>query len=283
VIEPTREPYLFGIDLDGTLLAPDGSVRDRTKAAIHAVLAAGHKVAFATGRNYVESHAIFDIVEHVSLAVLVSGAVVVDCRDRKTVYRSQMAAGLAAELCAAIERHGYAAVALQDRHATGIDYLVSKDRVVHEALMSWMRLSGQVIVERTDLGHFPHEHTTRVSAVLSFKQAAELKSAIEQEFGLRAYVHGVIVHHEGAEILEMFDPRVNKWSGLKRVAELYGIPPERTVCVGDDQNDLPMIRNAGLGVAMGNARAEVKEIAKKVIGSNADDGLAKFLEDWLKQ
>jgi hypothetical protein len=245
------------------------------------VLAAGHKVIFATGRNYVEARQIFDNVNHHDLVVLVSGAVVIDTRTRQTFYRSQMAPGLAGELCGAIERCGYAAVALQDRHATGIDYLVSQGRVVHEALHSWMRHSDQKIVERTDLGHFPHEHTMRVSAVLNFKQAAELKASIEREFELRAYVHGVIVHHEGAEILEMFDPRVNKWNGVKRVAEHYGIPLERTICVGDDQNDLPMIKNAGLGLAMGNARAEVKGIAKRVIGSNAHDGLAEFIETWL--
>ena len=51
------------------------------------------------------------------------------------------------------------------------------------------------------------------------------------------------------------------------------------MAIGDDVNDLPMIRNAGLGVAMGNAKPEVREAAGRVIGANADEGLAAFLEE----
>ena len=46
-----------------------------------------------------------------------------------------------------------------------------------------------------------------------------------------------------------------------------------------DLNDLAMIRNAGLGVAMGNARPEVKAIATKIIGANREEGLAAFLDE----
>ena len=49
--------------------------------------------------------------------------------------------------------------------------------------------------------------------------------------------------------------------------------------MGDDYNDLHMIRNAGLGVAMGNARSEVKAIADRIIGSHAEDSLADFLNE----
>ena len=51
------------------------------------------------------------------------------------------------------------------------------------------------------------------------------------------------------------------------------------IAIGDDVNDLHMIRNAGLGVAMGNAKPEVQAIANRVIGSNKDEGLALFLEE----
>ena len=59
------------------------------------------------------------------------------------------------------------------------------------------------------------------------------------------------------------------------------MPNEKIICIGDDSNDLPMLRAATLSLAMGNGRAEAKAAAKKVIGTNADDGLAEFLETWL--
>lgn len=276
-----RDVYLFGIDLDGTLLNPAGAVSDRTKSAVHAVRQAGHRVAFATGRNYIEARRVFDIVDHHDLAVLVSGAIVIDTRSKQTVRRSTMDPVLAGELCGAIERAGHAAVALQDRAYTGVDYLASAGRPIYSALSSWMTLSDQVMNLRDAMADIDHSHTLRVSTVLDFKSAAMLKQSVEQEFGSRAYVHGVIVPHEGVEIVEIFDPKVNKWLGLTHVAEQHGIASDRIIAIGDDQNDLPMIRNAKLGVAMGNARSDVKEAAKKVIGSNMDDGLAAFLEEWL--
>ncbi len=276
-----RESYLFGIDLDGTLLNPAGAVADRTKRAVHAILKAGHKVAFATGRNYIEARRIFDIMEHQDLAVLVSGAIVVDTRLQQTVYRSAMDPTLAANLCTAIERLGFAAVAFQDRAYTGVDYLVSTDRHVHDALSSWMTLSDQLMQTHSDLPNVDHSHTLRVSTVLDYADATRLKRAIEEEFGDRAYVHGVLVVSEGVEIIEMFDRHVNKWLGLTQVADHHNVPHDRIIAIGDDMNDLAMIRHASLGIAMGNARSELKEAANRVIGSNAEDGLAVFLEEWL--
>ena len=83
----------------------------------------------------------------------------------------------------------------------------------------------------------------------------------------------------GVDVLEVFDPAVNKWQGLLHVATAHKIDPAEIIAIGDDVNDLPMIKNAGLGVAMGNARPEVRAAAKLVIGRNDEDGLAKFLEE----
>ena len=83
----------------------------------------------------------------------------------------------------------------------------------------------------------------------------------------------------GVEILEIFDPAVNKWEGVLHLAKRHDLTPEQIVAIGDDVNDLPMIQNAGLGVAMGNAREQVKAVAKRVIGTNQEDGLAVFLNE----
>ena len=80
-------------------------------------------------------------------------------------------------------------------------------------------------------------------------------------------------------MLEIFDLVVNKWEGILHVVRHHGIEPEQIIAIGDDVNDLPMLKNAGLGVAMGNARPEIQAAAKLVIGTNENEGLAQFLED----
>ena len=71
---------------------------------------------------------------------------------------------------------------------------------------------------------------------------------------------------------------MNKWEAVKAVAESYGIKPEEIMCIGDSNNDLSMIKNAGIGVAVANAKPAVRAAAKSVTASNDEDGVAKVME-----
>lgn len=270
---------MIAIDLDGTLLSPKGTVTARAKAAVHQALKAGLLVCFATGRNWTESKAILDAVEHYDTAVFVGGAMVVDTRGEVTLHRTLMDGALAAELCAELERLGHAALALQDTAVAGVDYLVTADVEVNESTAQWMRVTQASWRRVGDLGSRPHEHTIRVGLVAAPDAVAAAKQMLAGSFGDRVFVQSIHVPAYGVEVLEIFDPSVNKWEGILHVAKRHGIDPGQIIAIGDDVNDLAMIRNAGLGVAMGNARPEVLAIAGKVIGSNADEGLAVFLEE----
>ena len=63
------------------------------------------------------------------------------------------------------------------------------------------------------------------------------------------------------------------------LSERHGIPASRVVAVGDADNDLPMLRVAGLGVAMGNGTDAVKQVARRVIGNNDGDALGALVEE----
>jgi hypothetical protein len=77
---------------------------------------------------------------------------------------------------------------------------------------------------------------------------------------------------------EIAPAEVTKWSGVAAIAAAAGIPPEAVCAVGDDVNDLPMIRAAGLGIAMGNAAAEVRAAADLVVAGNDDGGIGEVAE-----
>jgi HAD superfamily hydrolase (TIGR01484 family) len=124
-----------------------------------------------------------------------------------------------------------------------------------------------------------HEHTIRLSIVAPTDQVAALQRELDKKFAERIFGLAIRVPHAGVDVYEVFDPAVNKWEGILHVARRHNIDPRRIIAIGDDLNDVPMIRSAGLGVAMGNAHPDVKAIAKRVIGSNEEDGLAIFLEE----
>jgi Cof subfamily protein (haloacid dehalogenase superfamily) len=275
---------MIAIDLDGTLLASDGSVPPRAKAAIHRALGAGLLVCFATGRNWTESKSILDTVQHHSTAVFVSGAMVMDTKHQVTLHRTMMDPALAREACAMLEELGHSALALQDTHKSGgIDYLATAGKVANEAERVWREVTQTVVHEVPSLATWDHEHTIRIGLVAPTAEVEQALSELRQRFGERIVSHRIHVPAYGVDVMEVFDPAVNKWEGILHVARMHDVEPAEIVAIGDDVNDLPMLRSAGLGVAMGNAREEVKAVAARVIGRNDEDGLAIFLEELVAQ
>jgi Cof subfamily protein (haloacid dehalogenase superfamily) len=274
-----RRFRMIAIDLDGTLLSPKGTVTSRTREAVHRALAAGFLVCFSTGRNWTESEGVLEAVGHYATAVFVGGAMVVDTQRRICLHRTLMEPRLAAELCGFFENQGHAALALQDTSITGVDYLISSDQPLESSAEIWMTVATKLVHRVSDLASHPHQHTMRVGIVAPASETGRLVPLLVQRFGDRIVHHSIPVMSFGVEVLEVFDPAVNKWQGLLHAAANHGINPADIIAIGDDVNDLPMIKNAGLGVAMGNARDEVKAAAKRVIGRNDEDGLAEFLEE----
>jgi len=274
---------MIAIDLDGTLLSHEGKVTDRTKSAIHKCLDAGMLVCFATGRNWTESRTVLDTVQHHATAVFAGGAMVVDTSKEVTLHRTRVDPGLAREVCEALEGAGQAVLALQDTEYAGVDYLISDEVPLNAAQMHWMSVTASKVHPVAQLSQHRHEHTIRLGIVAEPEEAAKVDVILKERFGERIFAQRIFVPSAGVEVLEIFDPAVNKWEGILHVARHHDIDPAQIIAVGDDVNDLPMLSQAGLGVAMGNARDDVKAVAGRVIGTNREDGLAIFLEELVAQ
>jgi len=208
---------------------------------------------------------------------------VIDTKQRVTLHRTMMQPQLAAEVCGFFEKRGHAALALQDTLASGVDYLITDGIELDASTAFWIRVSNVQVKRVPNLGSYAHEHTIRVGIVAPPAQIVGFEDELKAAFGDRIVCHSIAVLSQGVDVLEVFDPAVNKWEGIQHVARRHGIEPQEIIAIGDDVNDLPMLRNAGLGVAMGNAKPEAKATAKRVIGTNAADGLAAFLEELVRE
>jgi hypothetical protein len=277
-------PYqMIVLDLDGTLLGPDGTVSPRSRAAVHAALDAGLLVCFATGRNWPESKMVLDAVGHYPTAVFAGGAMVMDTRNQVTLHRTMMAPDLAVQVCGLLEAQGHAVLALQDSQSAGVDYLVTQKVALNEATRVWMQYTHSQVRGVPSLGDYAHEHTMRVGIVAPPRQIEQMMTLLRERFGERVLCQNLGVPNHGVEVLEIFDPAVNKWEGVLHLARRHDVAPERIIAVGDDVNDIPMLQNAGLGVAMGNAKAAVRAAARRIIGPNTADGLAEFLDEIVRR
>jgi HAD superfamily hydrolase (TIGR01484 family) len=273
-------PYrLIAIDLDGTLLSPKGLVTPRARDAVRSALSAGLLVCFATGRNLAESTTALDAIEHYGTAVFVGGAMVIDTGKKITLHRQMMQPELAREICGLLEAEGHAVLALVDDGSAGTHYLASSGIPLDEATVQWMHVAKAMVQHAGRLGEYAHPSTVRIGIASGVDRVLALKEKLIERFGSRIVLHNLRVPGYPVEVLEIFDPAVNKWEGVLHVARRHGVLPAQIVAIGDDLNDIPMLRGAGLGVAMGNARDEVKAAADRVIGANEHEGLAEFLEE----
>ena len=100
---------------------------------------------------------------------------------------------------------------------------------------------------------------------------APLRCRLEQESGIA--ITAAMVNN-----LELNDENATKGNGLMWLADYLGVDREATMAVGDGENDVSMIRMAGVGVAMDNALDLVKQYADEITLTNDEDGVAAVIE-----
>ncbi|WP_159881509.1 Cof-type HAD-IIB family hydrolase [Paenibacillus puerhi] len=88
------------------------------------------------------------------------------------------------------------------------------------------------------------------------------------------------VYKSKSTYLEIMAPQVSKSSAMDKILEYYNFTRDITVAIGDYYNDIDMLQNAGLGVAMGNAPEDVKKYADEITASNDEDGLKLIIEKY---
>lgn len=87
------------------------------------------------------------------------------------------------------------------------------------------------------------------------------------------------LRYTGEDLYSIGDRSADKWNAVKAVAEYFDIDTDMVAAFGDDINDLEMVKNCGIGVAVENAIEAVKAVAKYICDTNDNDGVAKWLEE----
>jgi hydroxymethylpyrimidine pyrophosphatase-like HAD family hydrolase len=141
---------------------------------------------------------------------------------------------------------------------------------------------GMQYVSRAELYR---ENTIRLSVLVEDPDSARIAREIEAAAGEMAYVShfplSMLPRHRSNPYcaVDAHPPCKGKAEALRIVELRYGIAAGRVVAVGAGDNDVPMIRAAGLGVAMGNAQSVALDVADRVIGNNDTSALAELIEE----
>ena len=98
---------------------------------------------------------------------------------------------------------------------------------------------------------------------------------------LHKFSSEIHLYRSKSTYLEIAPRAISKATALAMLLHQYGLDLSHVMAFGDNYNDIDLLRSAGLGIAVGNARDEVKAVAKEITLNNTDDGVAIAMEKWL--
>ena len=272
---------LIGVDLDGTLLNDRGAISDANRAAIAAAQRAGALVVPCTGRGWREAHMVLRDVPGMELGVFVTGAMVAEIATGQSVDFAVIEPHLAMELVDHLRHEPEAVLVYREPALAGHDYLVTGEGELTPNTEWWFQATGANVHFQRHVTADDLHHTLRVGLVASGERLPDLSQRIKQTFPERVQLHHfAALQREEAEsvhVLEIFASGVDKWRGLTWLADQRGISRDCIAAIGDEVNDLSMIRRATCGVAMGNAIEPVREAADRITIANTEDGVANAI------
>ncbi|GKS13676.1 5-amino-6-(5-phospho-D-ribitylamino)uracil phosphatase YcsE [Paenibacillus chitinolyticus] len=238
---------LVALDMDGTLLNEEKQVSPANREAIYAALEAGVTVIFSTGRGVQSALPYAEELKLQTPIVSVNGS---------EVWKAP---------------HDLLKRTLLDLDLVRRMY----DLAIEHDTWYWA-YSVEGMYNRDNWA----EDITKPEW-LKFGFYTENKESLEIIRGELARWGELEITNSHPDNLELNPKGISKASGIEEVCKLLGIEMSQVIAMGDSENDIAMIRAAGLGVAMGNAQDGVKRIADLVTVTNDEDGVAKIIQEYV--
>ncbi|MDX9863907.1 MAG: HAD family hydrolase [Anaerolineaceae bacterium] len=266
-----RNYKLLITDIDGTALDSRHELQPETIKAFQALREFGVLTTIATGKIYPSVDYLIEPLCDGMTFMLGHGAIVQN-RDGKVLQQR----GLSPEALRVISK-------VSEKHSCDFGAYLPNGILAREFnrnmqyLTEYWEPKAEEVAGWPDLG----DRLKDVVKVLFVNCDSDLvlervADELNQKLGGLAVVQFSIPH-----VVEVTNIKATKENGLRFLSEYLGIAPEEMIAVGDGPNDVGMLNFAGHGVAMGNAKPELKAVADEVVGTNDENGLASAIYQWI--
>lgn len=260
-------------DLDDTLLTTTKQVSETDRLSIEKMIAAGHKFAIATGRPFYSARLVarelgFD--KPGAYIIASNGAVIYDCEKEEILHKETVSFDLVSYL------FGEAAKSHLHIHTYTDTHVVSL-RETPELLGYTKTIKMPYKIVEKIPEDLPYEPPKMI--VMSIKENSR---EILSDFKDRVYpfVKGKLCPvFSNKALLEFLPPNASKGNALIKLCEILGIPSENSIACGDEENDIPMIKAAGVGVAMKNGTDSARACADYITShTNNENAITEVIE-----
>ncbi len=277
-MQDVPEIKLVAIDIDGTLLNPQGLIAPRTLVAVRAAAAAGVVVTLATARRYLNTGTLASILGLSVPLVTYDGALIVQHPQKNILHSHPLQASVAQQVVEVLVKHDvqpvvHHIVAGEEEIWTGP---IERDNAwIAEYFTAFPRLLRRMAYAELCAGH---EDPLRV---LAFAPQDVIAGMMEEISALNCAWNSIQQGNYSYAEMAIMHTHCSKASGVIALAHQLNIPLAQVMALGDNNNDIEMLQAVGWGVAMGQASATVKAAANAVTASNSENGVALAIERYI--
>lgn len=269
-------------DIDGTLLNSEKKLTPKTKEALIKAQKLGHRLVLCSGRP---TSGLYDLVDELdmkkynSLLISFNGARVTECRTNKVLYNRTISINDSKDVLNHLKKFNVKPMIVKDNYMyvnNVFDNMITADGKTFNVIEYESRAGKFLLCEKEDLSSFVDYPLNKILIAGEPEYLQDNYKAIMEPFK-----DTLSCMFTASFFFEFTAKGIDKGNAIREVILPLGYKKEDIISFGDGENDISMIEQSGLGIAMGNAIDKLKEKAANITLSNDEDGIAFALEKYL--
>lgn len=282
---------LVAIDLDGTMLNKYGIITQNTKDVIKKVQEKGIEVVIASGRTINSVKNFSKEINSQNYFISGNGAITYDIKKDEILFENILTKNKVLQVIKICDENSiYYSVYTENG-------IITKN-LNYNTLYYYKENLNKEEKEKThinivqDIYSYIENRDEKILKIMICDSNQTVFKAIVKKLGEIKDIEILDVSHMSRKLIkqgteeialeyfytEITSKDVDKWNAIERLIGLLGIKNEEVITIGDNANDIKMIKNAGIGIAMGESAPYIKEQANIVAESNDNDGVAEILK-----
>lgn len=270
---------LIAIDLDGTLLRSDHSLSEENRSAIKAAKDTGVQIVLCTGRPLRSMQHLLeeaDLLDDNDIAITYNGGLIQKTKSREIINE------ITFNRAECLEIYELSKKLNMPLNFIDLDYVY--EPLYPEGIESHYTAMNSSVPKQNalqftdiDINDLPDPFT--INKMVISRPPEELDAIIPK---IPAHYHEKYnIYKSQPSILEILPQKVDKGYSMRIIGEMLGLEKSQIMGIGDQENDLSLVANAGIGIAMENAIDQVKETADYITKSNDENGVAHAIHKFV--
>lgn len=257
--------YIIAIDSDGTLRKSDGTISEFTKMVIKKQTEKGNIIVICTARPRYHTLKVCEEVSASKYLISSNGSEIYDVSNNEVIYGTF----LTKKDCEKIYKY-----------AKDNDLRIVFTIENTEYSTKFIRNENQILLDDNNFDCALNSKIKQCMVIGKEKEKIiKFKNIVLNEYKMNVFNSSNLSKEE--IWFSVASKKASKGNALLKLSNYLGIPIKNTIAIGNDNNDISMIKQAGLGVAVANATEDLLKQADIIIDSNDNNGVAKFLESIL--